>query len=85
MLPGFGTEDSGELREPLPLVGDRIPAAHRRLFRITEQRSQPAVLHVRPPGDADVGRDVVPVGVVAAVAGRELLEHRHLAAGRART
>ena len=70
--------------ESLPLVGDRVSAAHRRPLGIAEQRSQPAALHVGPPGDADVGRDVVPVGVVAAVAGRELLEHRHLAAARAR-
>src|SRR5688572_21610406 len=81
---GIGTEDPGERAESLPLVGDRITAAHRGPLRIAQQRSQPAVLNVRPPRHADVGCDVIPVSLVAAVTARELLEYRHRAAARAR-
>ena len=63
---GVGSIDAGEAANALPFERFRVAAANRRLFGIAEERAQPAALDVRPPRDADVRREVVPVGVVAA-------------------
>ena len=83
VLPGFAPKLTGEYAEPLPLVGHRVTGANRRLIRIAEHRPQETALDARPPRHADVRRHVIPVGVVAERAFRQLIELRHLAAARA--
>ena len=74
VLPGLPPNRPGKHAHPLALVRYGVAGAERRLLRIAEHRPHESALHVRPPGHADVRREVVPIGLVPLRAPRQLNE-----------
>ena len=75
---GVGPEDVREVRHAVAAVGHGEPGAEHGL--VAEQLAEESLLDGRPPGDAQVGREVVPVRVVGALARLVLDELRLLPA-----